>query len=1008
MSAILPGLRFFATHARAEHAAPASPAAPAADPAANRAANNAAPHETPGLRARMRQLLNTRAVLHPPALRYPEDWGLAVANICNDWVADQELKKNRAQSPEASREISRMLALAHEFKHLETLRKDRPGDLILGNVKNPKQAYSDEIIRSFLRAVGETDVEAVLNSFKNTGTGASHRQIPTVISTIANLLGAAQILAPDPIAKAAISGTRLAVQVGLSAAVIDSGERRLFNSGTEDALALGRAEAATAARRAPSVLQASWAVMRELHDVEKDLRHLTESLERLRQARTNPSPQGSGSANGKSAAEAARDDLNLVSARICYKAMLKQRYKAARENAAVEWRGGERSIYCGTTGTALTLTAAGIGIMTPEIIAAAISGGLLAGAATTALLLYIGYQLGSGPSKDGEAKARRAIIALAKLTEVLDPTLDKAIQERAAAYERYREDCKLPSRLQPARRKATEEAARRILLTTLNGITQREREQGDAHPDGGASKAISPEENWEQYRVNPHHQADARTREAGADSNGIRYASPEASDDAAHPEPAFNPIAKPLIEGWKRQIEIKMIAAQRLLAGKVARAQKHVLAQQNSAPSAGPSRKLDSAREELRQTMRNLIHFELAYSQMRVGEDGARPGDAVLDRAKASLLRIDDSDVHALFCGDADQQVKATYLSKRLTAGETERYTLLNTGANALAMGLGVGLQAGDLHIAIDKADGTYTGPRFNDFKLVATLNGMPTPSGPLSTGDRAPFQQREMQPLLKTIEPAAAAGNPAIVRITPEAPRPADDARNDPVNALDAQINALVEQMASRQSVFDTLTLEIAAPPAGTGEAMPVSGNASGTNTIRIDLTKTAAFHRVRYKNATSAQKARYIAREAAIAAKQTGSIYVGPLAQLAAKPRLNATRAVLNQARGQMATVRETLLREAPLPPQAPTLPTFSWMESPGPHPRTADNTDTDAQPAASAEQDTGGSRLRAPIPAAPASDPISIPPALPNSPTGPVALSDFTSEVTSALARIQSANG
>ncbi|WP_151635438.1 hypothetical protein [Noviherbaspirillum aerium] len=956
-----------------EHASPAAAATdPAADRPANRSANTAAPHETPGLRARMRQLLNTRAVLHPPALRYQEDWSQAVANICNDWVADQELRKRRAESPEASREISRMLALAHEFKNLETLRKDGTENLILGNVKNPKQVYTDAIIRSFLHAVGETDVEAVLNSFKNTGTGASHRQIPTVISTIANLLGAAQILAPDPIAKAAISGTRLAVQVGLSAAVIDSGERRLFNSGTEDALPLGRAEAATAARRAPSVLQASWDVMRELHDVEKDLRHLTEALKRLEQARANPSPQGSGSANGKSAAEAARDDVNLVSARICYKLKVKQGYKAARENAAVEWRGGERGIYCGTTGTALTLTAAGIGIMTPEIIASAISGGLLAGAATTALLLYIGYQLGSGPSKDGEAKARRAIIALAKLTEVLDPTLDKAIQERAAAYERYREDCKRPSRLQPARREAVEQAARRILLASLNGITQREREQGDAHPDGGASKAISPEENWAQYRTYQQHQADARTREAGADSDGMRHASPEASDDAAHPEPAFTPIAKPLIEGWKRQIEIKMIGAQRLLAGKVARAQKHVLAQQNAARPQEESQKLIDAKEELRQTMRNLIHFELAYSQMRVGEDGARPGEAVLDRAKALLLRIDDSDARALFCGDADQQVKATYLSKRLTAGETERYTLLNTGANALAMGLGIGLQAGDVHIAFDKADGAYTGPRFNDFKLVATLNGMPTPSGPLSTGDRAPFQQREMPTLLKTIEPAAAAGSPSIVPITLDAPRPADDARNDPVNALDAQINALVDQMASRQSVFDTLTLEIVAPPAGTGEAMPVSG--SGTDTIRIDLTKTAAFHRVRYKNATSAQKARYIAREAAIAAKQTGSIYVGPLAQLAAKPRLNATRAFLNQARGQMATVRETLLTEAPTPPRAPTLPEFSWLKSSAPDP---------------------------------ASDPISILPAPPDLPTDPVTISGFTSEVNDALAKMRSAS-
>lgn len=888
---------------------------------------------------------------YPPALKYADNWTEAVQNICNDWVQDQTSRTTAAESPQAAREISYMLALAHEFKHLKTLRKQSADELILGDIENPKQAYAEEMIRALLRAAGETDVDAVLNSFKHTGTGASHRQLSTVVATVANFLGAAQLLVPEPTAKAAISATRLAAQVGLSAAVVDSGHRRLFNSGTEDALPLGRADAAAAARLAPNVLQASWSVLRELKDVEKDMLQLHEALENLKQANVHPA---------EDAVKAAHDNLNLVFARICHKLTVKQRYKAASENAKVEWRGNERSIYCGTTGTALTLTAAGIGILTPEILAAAISGGLLAGAATTSLLLYLGYQLSTGPAKDGEAKARRAIISLAKLTEALDPAQGKAIQERAAAYERYRKECDTPSLLQPARKKAAREAARQRLFAALRGIAATERENENDHHSDKPFKGVMPDENWEQYRN--YQRARTALHEPGPEPSNQQRVALNALDDEYYQNHAIRLTTKPLVEGWKRQIRIKMDAAQRLLTGKVARAQKHVLKMQSAAPSRKQSENLDHARAELRQALRNMVQFELAYSQMKVGDDGSTPDEAALARAKAAFGMIGDSDVRMLFCGDAEQQVKATHLSKRLTVGETERYTLLNTGANALAMGLGVALQAGDLGIAVDKVDGEYRGPKFNDFKLVATLNGMPTPSGPLSTGDRTPFQVREMSPLLQTILPGLPARDPSAGTIGYEPHRQANEAESVPMQSLDSQIDALIDLMSSRNSVFETLTLELQDPLDGKSAAVPASdgggdggggSGSGGASTIRIDLTKTAAFHRVRYKNASPSQKARYIAKEAAIAARQTGSIYLGPLAQLAAKPRLDATRVPLNEARDQVAAVRKALLNEAPVTQMqsgAPVLPEFGWLSSPGPDSRNADDAVPDPQRAGS----------------------------------------------------------
>ncbi len=68
------------------------------------------------------------------------------------------------------------------------------------------------------------------------------------------------------------------------------------------------------------------------------------------------------------------------------------------------------------------MTATILGILTPVVVSASVTTGVTAAAAALAAVMYVGYQLSTGPSRDGEAKAKRAIVALAKSLDLLAAT----------------------------------------------------------------------------------------------------------------------------------------------------------------------------------------------------------------------------------------------------------------------------------------------------------------------------------------------------------------------------------------------------------------------------------------------------------------------------------------------------------------------------------------------------------------------------------------------------------
>lgn len=982
-------------------------------------------HESPTMRRRLYQLfVDKEAVLHPPALQYGKaSWSENAADICNDWIKYQSQQTQRAgksaavpsassdsqawlRHVESACEISRMLALAYELKHRKKLQQDHPERMLLPGAKRTGQEYNDEIVKAFLRAVGEDDIDDVLDTFKNTGTGALHRHDSYLLAAFTNLLGALQLLILDPASKAIVSAFRFGAHVATTAAVAGSGERRLRNAGTEDVLPLGRADAAKSARSAPNLLQASWSVLRELRRVKKDLEELGGALAAL-----NALQSGDAVATPE-AVNDARNDLSLVLARLCHKVMVKARYKAAKENVAVEFRGNERNLYAGSAGTLLTVAASGVAIMTPEIIVSAVTGGFLAGAATTSLLLYLGYQLSNGPSKDGEAKARRAIIALAKLTEALDPAHDDSIRLRAEAYEEYRKACKQQSGIKPTGRNQAARSPKQALFDRLNEIATAEGRlrQGSEAKDktrgiDGGSERLTARQNWDAYCA---HHAQELQIENGEDSDNDKHAAVQSAKLQYYASHAGKLAIEPMVKGWSAQIEIKITTTRRLLAGKVARAHKHVLREQepvsngilettqrmfagnvararrhvrgesapvsNGVPQESELRRrqrLGQAGIELKRALRDLAYFELACSKMKVDDNGHDISAPMSDIAKAAFARIDDSDVHALFQGDAAEQVRATLLAKKLTEGEDKRYTLLNLGANAITMGVGAAVQAADLQIVAAKANGTYQGPRVLDFKLVTALAMNATPAAPLSTGDRTAFQKREMQPLLKTIAPrrGAMATMPGMQlpsdSLFPEnvARRPAADRAGESSTAgniaagvsrrgadwsiteeplagayaetscaqqdaaqdlssvsnkldefdkiLDEQADTLVESMSRMEFVPDGLRLIF---DARSEEQGSVPANTESLPAIDINLKETSAFHRVRYKKATPLQKSRYILGEAAIAARQAGLIFLGPPAQGVAQRSLKKTRGDLESAGDRIAQARRVLIDSAP----------------------------------------------------------------------------------------------
>ncbi|CAH0447406.1 hypothetical protein LMG10661_03472 [Ralstonia syzygii subsp. syzygii] len=324
--------------------------------------------------------------------------------------------------------------------------------------------------------------------------------------------------------KIALSGVQTLLTTQLA---FDSADLRFRNAGTEEVMPLGRADAAPSAKTGPNVLRASGRLARGLHKISANVCKMEQAQAALdkahaaydaAQATIGTAQEALGTAETVLAAtqavldapakaklfqhlqaapniaqaqkdvalatktlqqgqqdaqqaqkdiQAAGETLKIAFAKFCLRNELKSDYKTAAESAKIEYHGNKRFLGVSVATGAANLTATTLGIFTPVLVSATVTMGVTA-AAALAVMLYLGYQLSSGPSKDGEAKARRAIVALTKSLDLLAGNAAKQQKVRAAAYRTYLAEKRIANK--PEVRKL----AKAQLIATLDEIARKD------------------------------------------------------------------------------------------------------------------------------------------------------------------------------------------------------------------------------------------------------------------------------------------------------------------------------------------------------------------------------------------------------------------------------------------------------------------------------------------------------------------------------------------------------
>ncbi|MDY7576227.1 hypothetical protein [Actimicrobium sp. CCI2.3] len=855
------------------------------------------------MRKRFIRLLNTKLVPHLPARRFDATWPTVAGDICQEWVKTQAEHNETTVSLVA---LSRMKALEYERKNLATIHEDQR--LLPANAT--KADYYEAEIDAFLAAVGEPDPQAVLESFKLAGSGGLHRQQATIGSTISNSLSAAALFTPDPVSKLALVATRALTQMCTSAAVIAAGPRRFRNACTEDIIPLGRADASAAAKRAPNMLQASLGVMRTLKikDVTKSLKQMEVAMEKLERARDGCTVK---------ARQDTREQLELAFARICHQLSVKTAYKTSSESAKIEFIGNLRYLMSSYTGTAAVLTASMIAVMTPVFIDAVVTGGLIAAATILTVVMYLGYQLGPGPSRDGEDKAKRAIVALVKMLEVLAGENSRSTRQRGEAYADYLQNRKVPRLTRPAERKRIRKAALATLQDRLEAIA------AIKPPPAGLDLATN-------FGIYSKHIQDAKETVAEAEKN--RLTEPVLQQQLSDLDTQFgnrhrNDFAvAELVAAWKTPMRIRMDAASRIVKGRVAQSTKRLLKLKSAETATtwrGGAGQIDRRRlaielqeQDLRKRLCDLFNLELALQELKLAA-GTHADSVNQARARERIAAITDTDVQQLFCGNAEEQVEAIKLSKELTAGESERYTHANTGLAAFGIALNLGVAGADIVVNVGKATNAYRTLQFNDYKLIALSQAGAAPGAHQSAGDRAAFQLREMQKLLAETE----LKEPAPVHRVQLA------LEGNVVQPGDAAVDTILHKLVKNLGESDVvpralhLTLQHASPAAASsaGRAIPVSAVAE-TEVLAVDLKPTRDFHRVQYKKNPFRQRMRHIRHQMAVIWRQTAMSIAGLPVQAFAQHRVRKaapTLATAAASRGRaQALLRPTMFDRTEVP--------------------------------------------------------------------------------------------
>jgi hypothetical protein len=885
-------------------AARAATAEPAAQP------SGSAKSARGTVRGRLAQLLDIQKVQHDPAVSVAGWDETATLEICERWVQGQQSRPSVVG-------LARLAALNFE--------RARP-DAIPAELKNQRllpegadnEAYYREMIATFLKTVGLDDTDAAIDSFKKAGTGSLHRQYATSSSLAGGAFSVAQLAASAHLpAKTALSAVQLLMTALTTQLGFESANLRFRNSGTEEIMPVGKADASPSAKVGPNVMQAATRVAWDLHKV----RHAVSTMERAQadfddaHARlSNPAATAKQRKQAEKDLHAAGQALSIAHARYCMRAQLKADYKTASESAKIEYHGNKRALGVGVASSAAGITSTVLGVLTPVVVSAAVTAGVTAAAVALAATLYVGYQLSSGPSKDGEDKAKRAIVALAKSIDLLGGNAVKQQKDRADAYRTYIAEKR--SFAQPQVRKQ----AKAKLLATLDEIARRDTVEDD----------FDPVKNWKDYAA----------LRSGIAQSGADDATVQALEEAFAQAHASRFKTSTVADAWKTPERMRFDSMARVLAGKVTESlvSLHELNEKGAPANARDPRlasatraQLQGRRAEIKASLRDWLHFELAQSRMKaaLAEKDPAQARATLQMAAKALASIENHDARDLFSTDARKQVEATERAKASTIGERERYTMTNAGPAALAGAVNAFGAAAGLGLAIEKdiqiSHGAHPQAKYGDQNDARVLvQGSAPVTAPYSAAERARFQKTGMSQLVDTIKRDT---DPVVLKVDLHAANSMLIDLNDRHN--DAALDKLLSALEASNDVPDEIQFSV-----------------GGARLSSAKLSGTTGYYDWRYRQAPLATKAKFVAQKVKMFADSVRVSVASPLAQAMAQIPLAMTRSAVDRGNEMNAGVRERLSGLATrtpdddsAPPQhvpaaSDTLDTLGAIEKPNAH--------------------------------------------------------------------------
>ena len=848
-----------------------SPQGAAPEPASRPAGSAKSTRGT--VRGRLAQLLDIKKVQHDPAVSAAGWDEAATLEICERWVQGQ-----RSQPSVVG--LSRLAALNFERARPDSIPAELKDQRLLPEGSG-NEAYYREMIATFLKTVGLDDTDAAIDSFKKAGVGSLHRQYTTASSVAGGAFSVAQLAASANLpAKTALSAVQLLMTALTTELGFESANLRFRNSGTEEVMPAGKADAAPSAKVGPNVMQAAGRVAWDLHKVGHAVRKMERAQAEFDDAKarlSNPAATPQQRTQAEKDLHDAGQALSIAHAQFCMRAQLKADYKTASESAKIEYHGNKRALGVGVASSAASVTATVLGVLTPVVVSAAVTAGATAAAVALAATLYVGYQLSSGPSKDGEDKAKRAIVALAKSIDLLGGNAAKQQKERADAYRTYIAEKR--SFAKPQVRKQ----AKGKLLATLDEIARRDTVKDD----------FDPVANWKQYAA-----FRGQVAQSGADEAAV-----QALEEAFTQAHASQFKTSTVAGGWKTPERMRFDSMGRVLAGKVTESLV-ALHEFNESGTPSPARdprlasatraQLQGRRAEVKASLRDWLHFELAQSRMTtaLAEKDPAQAHATLQMAAKALASIENHDARDLFSPDARKQVEATERAKASTIGERERYTMTNAGPAALAGAVNAFGAAASLGLNIEKdiavSHGIHPEAKFGDQNDARVLvQGSAPVTAPYTAAERARFQKTGMSKLVDTLKRD---GEPLVLKLDLAAANSMLIDLNDRHN--DAALDKLLSAIEASNDVPDEIQFSI-----------------GGAKLASAKLSGTTGYYDWRFRQASVATKTKFVAEQAKMFADSVRVSVLSPVAQAIAQIPLARTRAAVDRGHQMNAGVRERL---------------------------------------------------------------------------------------------------